>query len=185
MRFLQSAAFWPVPSGPPPILSKMGEPASDPSEEFESFARGSLAPLVAVILRVVRDEALAYDLATEALAGARCRWESCLAPGDDRFAWLIEFGGAVLAEAAERRRVPSLERRRRTGEPPSLTLTVADRQEIARLAEAHLELTPAAHEAAARLARTSPPLHILREIDLSGLVDAQALPDRERDRRES
>ena len=185
MRFLQSAAFWPVPSGPPPILSKMGEPASDPSEEFVSFARGSLAPLVAVILRVVRDEALAYDLATEALAGARCRWESCLAPGDDGFAWLIEFGGAVLAEAAERRRVPSLERRRRTGEPPSLTLTVADRQEIARLAEAYLELTPAAHEAAARLARTSPPLHILREIDLSGLVDAQALPDRERDRRES
>jgi hypothetical protein len=90
-----------------------------------------------------------------------------------------------LAEAAERRRVPSVERRQRAGEPLSLTLTIADQQEIARVAEAHLELTRAAHEAAARLARTSPPLHILREIDLSGLVDAQALPDRERDRHES
>jgi hypothetical protein len=90
-----------------------------------------------------------------------------------------------LAEAATRRRVPSVERCRRTSEPPSLALTVADQQEIARLAEAHLELTPAAREVAARLARTSPPLHILREIGLSGLVDAQALPDRERDRHES
>jgi hypothetical protein len=184
MPFPQIAAFWPVPSGPPPILSRMGEPVVDPSEEFASFARGSLAPLVAVILRVVRDEALAYDLATEALAGARWRWES-RSPGDDRFAWLIELGGAVLAEAAERRRVPSVERRRQTGEPPSLTLTVADQQEIARLAEAYLELTPAAYEAAARLARTSPPLHMLREIGLSGLVDAQPLPDRKRDRHES
>jgi hypothetical protein len=58
MRFPQSAAFRPVPSGPPPILSRMGEPAGDTTEEFASFARGSLAPLVAVILPVVRDEAL-------------------------------------------------------------------------------------------------------------------------------
>jgi hypothetical protein len=185
MRFPQSAAFRPVPSAPPPILRRMGEPASDPSQEFESFARDSLAPLVAVILRVVHDAALAYDLATETLAGARWRWESRVAPGDDRFAYLIELGGAVLAEAAERRRVPSVERRRRPSEPPSLALTVADQQEIARLAEAHLELTPAAHEAAARLARTSPPVHILREIGLSGLVEAQALSDRDRDPYES
>ena len=89
------------------------------------------------------------DLATEALAGARWRWGSHLAPADDRFAWLIELDGAVLAAAAERRRVLSVERRRRMW-----------------------------------LARTSPPLHILREIVLSGLVDAQALPDRERDRHE-
>jgi predicted RNA polymerase sigma factor len=163
----------------------MGEPSTDPSEEFESFARTSLAPLVAVIVRIVQDAALAYDLATETLAGARWRWESPLGPGGDRFAWLIELGGAVLADAAERRRVPSVERRRRTGEPPSRTLTIADQQQVARLAEAHLELTPAVHEVAERLARTSPPLHILREIDLSGLVDAEALPDRERDRHEA
>jgi predicted RNA polymerase sigma factor len=160
----------------------MGEPSSDLTDEFESFARTSLAPLVAVILRVVQDAALAYDLATETLAGAPWRWEWPLAAGDDRFAWLIEVGGTVLAEAAERKCVPSVERRRRTSEPPSLALTIADQQEIARLAEAHLELTPAAHEAAARLARTSPPLHVLREIGLSGLVDAEPLPDRERPR---
>jgi predicted RNA polymerase sigma factor len=163
----------------------MGDLSGNAGQEFESFARASLAPLVAVIVRVVHDAALAYDLATETLAAARWRWESPPAHGGDRFAWLIELGGAVLADAAERRRVPSVERRRRTGEPPSRTLTIADQQEIARLADADLELTPAAYEVAERLAHTSPPPHSLREIDLSGLVDPQALPDRERDRRDS
>jgi predicted RNA polymerase sigma factor len=163
----------------------MGELSGNTRQEFESFARTSLPSVVAVIVRVVHDAALAYDLATETLAAARWRWKSPPAPGEDRFAWLIELGGSVLATAAERRRVPSVERRRRTGEPASHTLTIADQQQIARLADAHLELTPAAHEAAQRLARTSPPQHILRGIDLSGLVDAQALPDHERDRHES
>lgn len=64
-------------------------------------------------------------------------------------------------------------------------LTLADQQEIARFAEAHLELSPAAREAAEALARTAPPRHLLRKIRLSGLLDAQALPDHERDRHES
>lgn len=162
----------------------MGELSDDTRQEFESFAHTSLPSLVAVIVRVVHDAALAYDLATETLAAAHWRWESPAPSRDDRFAWLIELGASVLADAAERTRIPSVERRRRTGEPPSHTLTIADQQEIARLADAHLELTPAAREAADHLARTSPPPHILRGIDLSGLVDAQALPDRERDRHE-
>ena len=160
----------------------MGGLSRDPNEEFESFARTSLALLVAVMVRVVHDAALAYDLATETLAGARWRWESPVAVGDDRLAWLIELGGEVLADAAQRERVPSVERRRRTGEPPSQTLAIADQQEIARLAEDRLELSPRAHEIAESLARNSPPLHTLRAIGLSGLVDAQALPDRERER---
>lgn len=163
----------------------MDELSGNAWQEFESFAGTSLASLVAVIVRVVHDAALAYDLATETVAAARWRWESPPAPRDGRFAWLIELGASVLADAAQRTRVPSVERRRRTGEPPTHTLTVADQQEIARLAESHLELTPAAHEAAERLARASPPPDILRGIDLSGLVNAQALPDRERDRHES
>ena len=154
-------------------------------QEFESFACTSLSSLVAVIVRAVHAAALAYDLATETLAAARWRWKSPPAPGDDRFTWLIELGGSVLTTAAERGRVPSVERRRQTGDPPSHTLTIADQQQIARLADAHLELAPAAHEAAQRLARTSPPPRVLRGIDLSGLVDAQALPDPERDRHES
>lgn len=162
----------------------MGELSGNTRQEFESFARTSLPSLVAVFVRVVHDAALAYDLATETLAAARWRWESPQAPREDRFAWLITLGASVLADAAERTRVPSVERRRRTGEPPSRTLMISDQQEIARLADAHLELTPAAHEVAERLARTSPPLYILREIDLSGLVGVQALPDRERDRRD-
>jgi predicted RNA polymerase sigma factor len=163
----------------------MGELSGNTRQEFESFAGTALPSLVAVIVRVVHDAALAYDLATETLAAARWRWESPLDPRDDRFAWLIELGASVLADAGERTRVPSVERRRRTGEPPTHTLTVADQQEISRLADAHLELTPAAHEVAERLARNSPPLYILRRIDLSGLVNAQALPDRERARLDS
>ncbi len=143
---------------------------------------------MAVFVRVVHDAALAYDLATEVLATARWRWESAREAdedGDDRSAWLIALGASVLAAAAERQRVPSVERRRHGGEPASHTLTIADQQEIAQFAEAHLELSPTAREAAEALARTAPPRHVLSKIRLSGLLDAQALPDHERDRHES
>ncbi|MDQ6775559.1 MAG: hypothetical protein M3071_04905 [Actinomycetota bacterium] len=166
----------------------MDELSDDAQEEFERFASASLAPLVAVLVRTVHDAALAYDLATETLAAARWRWGSARdADGDsqDRSAWLIELGGLVLADAAERQSVPSVERRRHGGEPAPQTLTIAEQQEMAQLVEAHVELSPAAREAADALARAAPPRHALREIRLSGLVDAQALPDRERDRRET
>jgi predicted RNA polymerase sigma factor len=165
----------------------MGELSDHEQREFERFAAIWLAPLVAVLLRAVHDAALAYDLATETLATARSRWGPVADPteSDDRSAWLIELGGSVLADAAERKRVPSVERRRRGREPKPHALTISDQQEMATLAEAHLELSPAAAEAAEALARTAPSRHVLREIQLSGLVSAQALPDHERDRHES
>ncbi|MEA2208333.1 MAG: hypothetical protein QOF54_810 [Solirubrobacteraceae bacterium] len=177
----------PIPSGTSPILISMGELSDHPQREFERFATIWLAPLVAVLLRAVHDAALAYDLATEALAAARSRWDQAADPNEtsDRSAWLIELGGSVLADAAEHKRVPSVERRRRGREPTPHTLTIADQQEMAQLAEARLELSPAAVEAAEALARTAPPHHVLGEIHLSGLVNAQPLPDHERDRHES
>jgi hypothetical protein len=164
----------------------MGELSDHAQREFERFAAIQLAPLVAVLLRAVHDAALAYDLATETLAAARSSWGRAADPNetDDRSAWLIELGGSVLADAAERMRVPSVERRRRGLEPRPHTLTISDQQEMATLAEASLDLSPAAAKAAEALARTAPPRHALREIRLSGLVSAQPLPDHEPDRHE-
>ncbi|HEY5262107.1 MAG TPA: hypothetical protein VIJ33_08335 [Solirubrobacteraceae bacterium] len=164
----------------------MGELSDHAQRDFERFAATWLAPLVAVLLRAVHDPALAYDLATETLAAARSRWDPTDAnENDDRSAWLIALGGSVLADAAERMRVPSVERRRRGREPTPHTLTISDQQELAKFAESPLELSAAALEAAEALARTAPPHHIIRGIHLSGLVSAQALPDHERDRHES
>jgi len=185
-RFRKLRIQAPIPSDVPLILIMMGELPDHAQREFERFAATWLAPLVAVLLRAVHEAALAYDLATETLAAARSRWDPA-APNqnDDRPAWLIELGGSVLAAAAERKRVPSVERRRRDREPEPRTLTIADQQELAKLAEARLELSPAATEAAEAFARTAPPHHVLGEIHLSGLVSAQALHDQERDRHES
>lgn len=165
----------------------MGEFSDYTQEEFKRFASVSLAPLVAVIVRAVHDAALAYDLATETLAAARWRWESgteASQGGQDRAAWLTRLAASILTEATERKRVPSVERRRHGGDPLPRTLTVIEQQEIAHLVEARLELTPAAREAADALARSAPPRHELHEIRLSGLVRAQPLPDREPDRHE-
>jgi predicted RNA polymerase sigma factor len=144
----------------------MGELSDQAQREFERFAALWLAPLVAVLLRAVHDAALAYDLATETIAAARSRWGLAADPNqsDDRSAWLIE---------------------RRGREPTPHRLTISDQQEMAKLAEERLELSPAATEAAEALARTAPPRHVLREIHLSGLVSAQPLPDHERDPHES
>lgn len=165
----------------------MGELSDDAQREFERFAAIWLAPLVAVLLRAVHDAALAYDLATETLAAARSSWGPAAEANEsnDRSAWLIEMGGSVLADAAERKRVPSVERRRRGRTPTPHTLTITDEQEMALFAEARLELSAAAAEAAEALARTAPPHHVVREIHLSGLVSAEALPDHERRRHES
>jgi hypothetical protein len=179
--------YYPIPSDTLPILVSMGELSDHAQREFGRFAAIWLAPLVAVLLRTVHDPALAYDLATETLAAAGSRWGPAAGPveSDDRSAWLIELGGSVLADAAERTRVPSVERRRRGREPRPHTLTISDQQEMAQLAEARLELSPAAAEAAEALARAAPSRHLLRAIRLSGLVSAQPLPDHQRDRHES
>jgi predicted RNA polymerase sigma factor len=86
----------------------MGELSGNTRQDFESFARASLPSLVAVIVRVIHDAPLAYDLATETLAAARWRWESPPASRDDRFAWLVDLSGLVDAQA-----LPDRERDRR------------------------------------------------------------------------
>ncbi len=158
----------------------MGELSDHPPGDFELFAMRWLPGVVAVFIRAARDPALAYDLATETVATGRVRWRSVPARLEP-LAWLLELGADVLAAAVERKRVPSIERRREH-QPRSVTLTVAQQQELMALAEARLELPADARTAAEALARTAPPMHVLRELRRSDLVDAEPLPHHQRDR---
>jgi hypothetical protein len=154
----------------------MGEVSNQgPGTGYEMFVSRWLAPLVAVFLRVVREPALAYDLATETLAAAHLQWES--APSEDAsIEWLLRLGAQVLDIAVERGRVPATERRR--GQQPSpRRLSVAEQHEIMALAEKHIELPTAARDAADALARTAPPPHVLARLSRSDLVEAEPLRD--------
>lgn len=146
--------------------------------DYEAFVGRWLAQLVAVFLRAVRDPALAYDLATEALAAAHLQWE--FAPADDdAVAWVLQLAADVLGETIRSGQVPLTERRR--GQQPSTRrLSVDEQQEIMALAEQHLELPTAARDAADALARMAPPPHALSRLRLSRLVQAEPLVDREK-----
>lgn len=161
----------------------MGDLSASGQQDFEAFAGRWLVVVVALLVRVVREPALAYDLATEVAAAARVRWKS--APGsDDQAGGLLEICAEILSAAAERGRVPSNERLRgRQVEP--LRLNLRDQQELMRLAEAHVELPPSASDGAAAIARSAPPPHRLRELRLSGLVEAEPLGERVTDGHES
>jgi hypothetical protein len=147
---------------------------------FELFAERWFAPLVGVCLRSIRHPALAYDLATETLAAARLQWD--VAPsGDEAVDWLLRLAANVLDATVERKRVPSLERRRGDCRLVARRLSVAEQREITALAEQHIELPASARGAADALARMAPAPHVLTELRLSGLVEADPLPDHERE----
>jgi hypothetical protein len=156
----------------------MPDPVDDSG--FEVLVSRWLGTLMAAMLRAVRDPVLAYDLSTEVVAAARHEWGS-LPTDDDAVGDLLEIGVRVLADAATTGRVPAVERRRHR-QPPSRRLTVAQQREIVKLAEQVLELPPAARATADALTRTAPPPHAIRSLKPSGLVDAEPLPDRSRDR---
>ena len=171
-----AAPTQPIPSGAIAILPRMGEVPDQPSKTgYETFVSRWLAPLVAVLLRAVRDAALAYDLATETLAAAHLRWESAPS-GEAGVEWLLRLAAEVLDIAVERERVPATERRRGQ-QPRPRRLTVGEQQEIMALAEQHIELPSAARDAADALARMAPPPHALAQLDLSDLVEAEPLRD--------
>jgi hypothetical protein len=154
----------------------MGELSGQPRQtDYEAFVSDWLASLVAVFLRAVRDAALAYDLATETLAGAHLQWELA-ASGETGVEWVLRLGAQVLNTAVERGRVPATERRRGR-QPRPRRLTVAEQQEIMALAEHHIELPAGARDAADALARMAPPPHALAGLRRSDLVEAEPLPD--------
>jgi hypothetical protein len=145
---------------------------------FEPFAERWFAPLVAVFLRSIRLPALTYDLATETLVAAWLQWEA--APnGDEAVDWLLRLAADVLDATVARGCVPSVERRR-GHRPSSRRLSVAEQRQILALAEEHIELRVSTGDAADALARMVSSPHVLTELRLSGLVEADLLPDHER-----
>jgi len=160
------------------FLSVMGEQSDKSAMALEMIAARCFTSLVAVLLRSVRDALLAYDLATETLATARLHSDA--APDqDETLAWLLELAAGVLDAAAERGSVPSIERLR--GRHPCVQrLTIEQQREITALAETHVDLPEGARAIADALARDAPPWHVLRGLRPSGLVEADPLPDRER-----
>jgi hypothetical protein len=160
------------------LLGMMGESSAESHEGWTILGRRWLASLVAIFLRTTRDPALAFDLATETLATARTERDEP-PDRDDGIIALLQLGAQVLAVAAEHQTVPAVERRRHRQATP-LHLTVAEQQAVMRLAEENLDLPPIAQAAADAFARSAPPPTAIRQIRLSGLVEAEPLPDHAR-----
>jgi hypothetical protein len=151
----------------------MGELAADIERQWDAFGRLHISPLLLIVLRTVHEPALAFDLATEALAALRTRYGTP-PNADQALSDLIDCAADQLSRAAEIGRVPTVERRRRGRTAPH-RLTATQQQELARLAEQHLGLPENARDAADALARSAPSMEVLTHIALSGLVEAERL----------
>jgi hypothetical protein len=149
-------------------------------EGWDEFARQRAALLVAVLLRVVGDPGVAFDLAVETLATLRRRWSESPAGDEQLLVWALECSRALLAVAVARGVVPSVERTR-DQRPEHRTLSVAEQHEIAHLAEQPLDLPPRAQDVVDALARDAPPPQQLRALRCSPLVDAEPLREHARE----
>jgi hypothetical protein len=152
----------------------------DAHEGWSEFARHHVPLLVAVLLRVVGNPAIAFDLAAETLATLRRDWSESPADDEQRLIWAFESSRALLAVAVARGVVPSVERCR-DRRPDHHTLSIVEQQQIARLAEQRLELPTRVQDMVDALARNAPSPPQLRALRCSPLVDAEALPDHERE----
>lgn len=148
--------------------------------EWEHFGRRWLPTLVAIIVRTVHDAALAFDISTETLAAASTEWARPIV-GDDGLVELLALAARTLDVAADRQSVPALERRRHRRSQPH-RLTIDEQQAALRLAEAPLDLPPAAQAAVESFAQQAPPPWAVRRIRLSGLVEAEPLPHNDESR---
>jgi hypothetical protein len=128
----------------------------------------SFATVVAVMVRAVRDPALAFDLATELLAVAAFRWDRYSA--ESRMAWVLAFGPALVARALGGDRVPCDERLRNRPQLEPRTLTVEHLEWLRCLVDEPLDLDPEARRVAAQLEREAPPPGRLRRVALSPLI---------------
>lgn len=149
----------------------------DTHESWDEFARQHVALLVTVSLRVVGNPATAFDLAIETLATLRRCWSGSPPRNDERLTWALQASHALLAVAAGRGVVPSVERTR-DQRPDHRTLSVVEQQQIIRLSEQPLDLPAGVQDMVDALARDAPPQQLRSRC--SPLVDAEPLPDRER-----
>ena len=147
---------------------------------WDDFARRRLALLVAVLLRIVGDPAIAFDLALETLATLRRRWSESPVDDEDRLIWAFETGQALIATAVARGVVPSVERNRDQRADRRI-LSIAEQRQIIGLAEQRLDLPPRAHDVVDAMARSAPTPRQLRALGCSSLVGTEPLPERDRE----
>jgi hypothetical protein len=155
-------------------MSDLLQPRAD--DEPATWITAHLMSVVGVMLRVVREPALAFDLATELLAVAAMRWQRAPAEAS-RMAWVLGFAPALIHRAVEADRVPCDERMRNRPHLQSRALTREAIEGIRGLLEVRLELDPEARRVAARLEAAAPPPGRLRRL-LSPLVHVEDVGDR-------
>jgi hypothetical protein len=143
---------------------------------WDEFARQHAALLIAVLLRVVGNPAIAFDLAVETLATLRRRWGERPADDEQRLIWAFESSHVLLAVAVARGVVPSVERTR-DQRSECRTLSIAEQQQIISLSEQRLDLPSRVHDVVDALARGAPPPRQLSSLRCSPLVDLEPMPD--------
>jgi hypothetical protein len=148
----------------------MSDLVESPADDTpDAWTRRNFAPVVAVVIRAVRDPALAFDLATELMAVAALHWDRYPAVGS-RMAWVLGFAPALVTRALDGDRVPRDERMRNRPRLEPRTLTDEYREWLRRLVDEPLDLDPEARRAAARLEREAPPPDRIRRVALSPLI---------------
>jgi hypothetical protein len=138
----------------------------------------NLSTVVLAFVRVLRDPALAWDVATEGMAAATLAWATF--PGGSRMAWVLEHGRLVLRDARHSGRVSSHERtRNRVAVAKRLGLD--EQRALSKLAQDSLDLDPEAAAVLDAIAREAPPPGVLLDIALSPLTSrAPGTLERER-----
>jgi hypothetical protein len=138
----------------------------------------NLSTVVLAFVRVLRDQALAWDVATEGMAAATLAWAT-FADGS-RMAWVLEHGRRVLRDARDSGRVSS-HQRMRSRAAVTKRLGLDEQRALSKLAQDSLDLDPEAAAVLDALARESPPPGVLLDIALSPLTSrAPGTQERER-----
>lgn len=144
-----------------------------PSPDHASAAgwlRAHANILFAAVRRVVPDSLCAYDLGFELSALIVRGWDEFEAhPNETRMGWAIRLADELIARAAARGVVPTLERHR-DGEPLMMTLSSADLHDLSELANSPLDLDEDAGAALAAMQRRAPTPEALWSLSLSHLV---------------
>lgn len=127
----------------------------------------NIATLILALVRALKDPALAWDVAAEAMASAALAWGTF--SGGSRMAWVLGHGRRVLEEARTSGRVPA-QARARNGANAVKRLSADEQATLRALASEPLGLDSDAAAVVDQLAREGPPPHVLLEIALSSLT---------------
>jgi hypothetical protein len=133
----------------------------------DEWRKRNLGTLVLALVRAVKDPALAWDIAAEAMAAAACVWSKF--PGGSRMAWVLGHGHRVLRDARESGRV-SCQWRTRNHVTVSKTLSFDEQCELKDRSSESLGLDQEAAAMVESFAREAPPPPVLFEIALSTLT---------------